>query len=347
LPADGPYLAAATLRRSETFDVRVALYQPMADGALREIESWTRQVSGPADTEGAYAKVIPRPQAAETLVTIRGFRTWLWSPSTEPRRISFPEPLLYSNDLRWSPEGQRIAGRSNSWDRVAIWNPTTDETLVFNGQFGDVAGWTNDGSALVLSRSAQPKSCFHSPPLVSLSLSTGSVLPYEPASGGGAVGFARTQTGNAEISLATGEAVAIEDDGRVVVIGACSGAGPARVVELPEFASASSLAWSVGGQLLYILGGLDGSSHLWTYSSQFELQSDVGLRSELASIADVTDDGRWLIAREPGDRPAPCAVHVIDLALGNDWPINPCVEGKTYQESFLYPAFAWVEGAGP
>lgn len=341
---DGPLLAAATLRRSRDLDGRAALFQPLAGGDMSEFRTWEFKVSGPEDTEGAYATLMRRPQSNELLVNVRGFRTWLWSPPAEPKVILLPDPLQYSTDLRWSPDGQWIAGLSNLGGHIAIWNPTTDESLDFNGRFGDVAGWTNDASALVLTTSAAPKSCFQSPSLDSLSLASGSVTPYEPASGSGAVGFARTQIGNAQISLATGEAAAIEDDGSVAVIGVCSGAGPDRFLALPEQAHASDLDWSADGRSLYVLGTIDGQSHLWTYAPDYEPLADNALPVVVEGLDEITSDGRWLVARESSDTPAPCAAHIFDLARNTSWPLNPCSVGQTGPEQFFYPDFAWLEG---
>jgi hypothetical protein len=343
LAEDGPLLAAATLRRSHDFDGRVALFLPLVGGELSEFRTWEFSVSGPEDTEGAYATLMRRPQSNDLLVNVRGFRTWLWSPPAKPVEVLLPDPLQSSTDLRWSPDGQWVAGRSNSGDRIAVWNPTTDQRLDFDGQFGDVAGWTKDGSALVLTTSAAPDSCFQSPSLDSLSLTGGSVMPYDPAGGGGAVGLARTQTGTAEISLATADAVTIEDDGTVAVIGACSGDGPARTFDLPEQARASDLEWTADGQSLYVLGAIEGQSHLWTYGSDYQLLADNMLRVEVERLAGISGDGRWLVALEPSTRPAPCAAQVFDLVTKVSWSVNPCSIGQEGPGEFLYPDFAWLD----
>lgn len=347
---DGPLLAAATLRRAHDFGGRVTLFQPLSGGELSELEKREFKVSGPEDTEGAYIALMRRPQSDQMLINVRGFKTWLWSPSATPKVIALPDPMRYryTSELRWSPDGRWLAvGDAGS---VILWDPDADEIRTIarrtdsepSGWMFAVAGWTADAKALVVSIYGQTLGCFPAPALrrVDLNLNSGGSTPFG-GTGEPAVGSARADA--TQISLDTGEGVQITDAGRVSIAGACS-AAPNRSVELPESAHASGLTWSADGRALYILGAFDGASHVWTYGSDYRLLADNALPVEVEWLSAISSDGRWLVAREPSDYgPAQCAAHVIDLARNTSWPVNPCSVGQTGPETFRFPSFAWVD----
>lgn len=300
------------------------LLQPLADGGLAS-ESETTTVVHPDEFEGLQPVVIPA--GGRILLRLRAVANWLWSPGQVPEAVALPEALFATSDLRASPDGEWIAGKAGQDGTIVLWSPATGAAREISstaiGQYHDVAGWTQDGSRIIVSR--DPTSTFACDWVGWMALvdpQTGEVSDF----GSDLLAAVGTVHGLVETSVASGVAAYLDDQGQVQLLERCSDAHSDDHLDLGGPTRALDLEWSSDGMRLYVLAvDVDSPTIIefrYDPSRRLVRIGDWDMAGDPTAIDAVDDSGRWFVIRHETD--IFCPDHdIIDIGRGSTWAL-PC-----------------------
>ncbi len=325
--ADAPRLVTGEIVREDGVSVaRVALWEMVSGSEASLSEEWDLDL-GDRDLEGAAVTVLPRPTTREVLILVRGQGAWWWTPGTPPTQAALPQRLRDASFVRWSPDGERLAGSPPAGERaVVLWSATDGASTDLDTPefFHTVVGWSNDSRHLILYREPMPNLvCDYGSWLRLLDTDNGTVVPGPwpddlPALGG--------IDSHLEPSIASAVGATILDHRSVSLIRDCDDV-PGSGLDLPTGLAALDLEWSSDGRTLYLLAAGEKGRELMILDRPYldgvgPVGGSIAVPSTAEWIDAIHEEGRWLTL---GGGVDPCPLHlVLDTVTGRTSTLNRC-----------------------